>query len=676
MNGPPPVTEPETSEPTRSPKSSRSAKERVLNRSSLECWVQKLMPEGVGKRIEDFIDSFIPEKVWEKGPLEVRRARILTGSTFAGLGLGCLSALANYFWGSTADSAMAILIVLAVAFVPWLLKKTGDVVLVSCVLLTMVYVPITYSIYLQGGWASPAFRWLIVAPLIGTFFGGRKVGLLFGGLAFVISGAFYGVDLAGIEIVSIIPDGRAQGLHMITATFLLAMITIISFTVDRTKELAFAALEREVREREEAVHSLRVSEGKLAQAQHIAHIGCWEYDLLGGTAWWSEELYLLHGMEPGDDEVLMAQGLSMVVPEDQERVRQAVQESLRTRRPYRIEYKLILSNGERRFYVSIGKPQFDEEGRPILITGATLDITENKLAELEKNSLQKQLLRASHQAGMAEVATGLLQNMGNALSSLKTTTSVMEGALLDFRIDGLSKASAMIEENEADLARFFKEDPSGHRFATYFSMLAEHMSERHALVTKELHDMKRSLTQVDTIIGSQQSYASFCSVREEVLVQELLEEALRVNGTSIDLHGVCIETRVQDSPKLITDRHRLLQILVALIENAVEAISAMEGTDRCIAVGSRSAGPDKWVIEVEDNGIGIAEADTTRIFAFGFTTKPENDGVGLHTAALAAEILGGSLGVSSEGLGRGATFTLTLPRDCSVADEKSKPVLS
>jgi C4-dicarboxylate-specific signal transduction histidine kinase len=194
-------------------------------------------------------------------------------------------------------------------------------------------------------------------------------------------------------------------------------------------------------------------------------------------------------------------------------------------------------------------------------------------------------------------------------------------------------------------------------------MLAEHMNQRHDRVTKQLHDMKRSLTQVDTIIGSQQSYARYCSVREEVLIQELLEEAIRINGTGIALHGICIESSVQDSPKLVTDRHRLLQILVALIKNAVEAVSAMEGTDRCIAVATRSAAPDKVAIDVEDNGVGIAEAENTRIFAFGFTNKRENDGVGLHTAALAAEILGGSLEVSSEGLRRGATFTLTLPMD-------------
>jgi signal transduction histidine kinase len=511
---------------------------------------------------------------------------------------------------------------------------------------------------------------------MGTFFGGRKVGLLFGGLALVISGAFYGLDLAGLEIASSIPEGRGQGLHIITATLLLAMVTFISFTVDRTKELAFAALEHEVREREEAVNSLRASEGKLAQAQHVAHLGCWELDLVRGSGWWSDEHYRMLGMERGVDDFSVKMGLSLIDLEDRERVVQVVEEAVRAGHSYRVEFKVTLPNGERRYHSSVGKPQLDEEGRATLLTGATQDVTESKLLELEKDSLQKQLLRASHQAGMAEVATGLLQNMGNSLSNLKTTTFIMEEALQDFRIEGVSKASAMIEENQTDLARFFSEDQHGSRFANYFSMLAEHMEERHALVTQQIQDMKRSLTQVDTIVGSQQDYASCCSVSEEVLAQELLAEALRINENEIDLHGVRIESRVQDSPKLVTDRHRLLQILVVLIKNAVEAVSPMEEANRLIFVGMRSAGPDEIVIDIEDNGVGVAEEDNTRIFAFGYTTKPEQDGVGLHTAALAAEMLGGSLGVSSEGLGRGATFTLILPRNYTLVDQKAKLALN
>jgi signal transduction histidine kinase len=659
----PPVVDGKKMDSNPFPPGSESANKRLLNGLSLECRVREAMPEGMAKRFEDFVDSFIPEKIWAQGAVEVRRARILVGSTFAGLALGFFSTAGNYFWGSKAASAMSILIMCTIAFVPWMLKKTGDVVLMSCVLLTLVYVPITYSIYLQGGWASPAFRWLIVAPLVGTFFGGRKVGLLFGGLALAVSSTFYGLDVAGIEIASTIPADVVHSLHIVSATTLLAMVTFLSFTVDRTKELAFKALEKEISEREEAVRSLRASEARLAQAQRIAGIGCWELDLVRESGWWSDEHYHLYSMDPSEKLVSLTKGLELVALEDRGRVSMTVQEALRLRQPYRVEYKVVLPNGERRFYASIGKPIYDEQGTPILLTGATQDVTEMKLAEQEKELLQQELLRASHQAGMAEVSTELLHNMGNALSSLKTTTSVMEEALADFKTEGLLKASEMIEEHEGDLARFLSEDSRGSRFPAYFRLLASHIEERHALISRQLHDMKRSLTQVDTIVGSQQSYASFCSVREEVLVDELLEEALRVNATGIGLNGIRIKTKVHDSPKLLIDRHRLLQILVVLVKNAVEAVSPIEGQERWVSVGTHRQSSGEIIIEVEDNGVGIREEDRTRIFAFGYTTKKASDGLGLHTAALAAEILGGSLEVSSEGPRSGSKFTLVLPEN-------------
>ncbi|MBW2712437.1 MAG: hypothetical protein JRC77_01660 [Deltaproteobacteria bacterium] len=113
----------------------------------------------------------------------------------------------------------------------------------------------------------------------------------------------------------------------------------------------------------------------------------------------------------------------------------------------------------------------------------------------------------------------------------------------------------------------------------------------------------------------------------------------------------------------------MLQILAALVRNGVESVSAMEETVRRVAVGARQVASGKVVIEIEDNGMGIAEGDKTRIFAFGFTTKQEHDGIGLHTAALAAEILGGSLEVSSKGPRCGATFSLIVPMNCAQADE-------
>ena len=106
------------------------------------------------------------------------------------------------------------------------------------------------------------------------------------------------------------------------------------------------------------------------------------------------------------------------------------------------------------------------------------------------------------------------------------------------------------------------------------------------------------------------------------------------------------------------DRHRVLQVLVNLISNARDAVTGRPNP-RIEIVATR--GGHRLAISVNDNGVGIAEAQVPRVFSAGFTSKPQGHGYGLHSSALTARQLGGSLGMESEGEGRGARFTLTVP---------------
>ncbi len=644
-------------------------REWFLDGRALECWVHRLIPPLLRRRLETFVDSFIPDVIWEAGPVEVRRARTLVGSIFAGCGVGLISTPANFLWGSEPAGWMAIFIIASVLTLPKLLQRTGNLTLVTSLLLGLVFIPITTSIYLQGGWASPAFRWFVAVPLLATFFGGRRVGIVFAGVALAVSGIFYGVDLAGYEMTPRIPVERMQGLHMITATALLAMVAIVSFTVEKTKEMAFLALEQEIETREEAVRSLRSSERKLAQAHCIAHIGCWEYDLIENDVWWSEEHYRLHGMEPQRGKFDPAVTFALIVEEDREAVLRVSREAMLRKEPYRAEYAVTLPGGVIRHHASAGEYEYDDEGEPLRLIGTTQDITERRIAEEQMASMHKRLLKASHKAGMAEVATGVLHNMGNVLTSLNTSVSVMEETLKSFKVEGLSKARTLIDEHAGDLARFFVEDQRGQRFPAYFGSLSEHLNERHQDLFGQLKDIKRSLAHINMIIGSQQSYASSGGLVEEVLLSEVVEEALRINTASTELGRIQFRTAFADSPKVTTDRHRLLQILVSLVKNAVDAVAVLDESEEGCSITIRIAKADsnQVAIEVIDSGVGISDEDLTRIFAFGFTTKKDGHGFGLHNAALAAEVLGGSLSVTSEGPGRGATFQLRLPMQIPVA---------
>ncbi|HHK41930.1 MAG TPA: GHKL domain-containing protein, partial [Planctomycetaceae bacterium] len=141
----------------------------------------------------------------------------------------------------------------------------------------------------------------------------------------------------------------------------------------------------------------------------------------------------------------------------------------------------------------------------------------------------------------------------------------------------------------------------------------------------------------------------------------ILEDAIEINLPSIQRHGVEIERDYADVRlDLVTDPHKVLQIIVNLISNAVVATRSKPDGDRHIWIRAlrREA---EVVIEVEDDGEGIEEEDLVRIFQHGFTTRKDGHGFGLHSAAIAAQQLGGTLGVSSDGKGCGACFRLSLP---------------
>ena len=114
-------------------------------------------------------------------------------------------------------------------------------------------------------------------------------------------------------------------------------------------------------------------------------------------------------------------------------------------------------------------------------------------------------------------------------------------------------------------------------------------------------------------------------------------------------------------PAVLADKHKVLQILVNLLRNAKHALEEGGGGDKRLKLRVGINGERRVKISVSDNGVGIAPEHLSRIFEHGFTTRKEGHGFGLHSGALAAREMGGSLGAHSAGPGQGATFTLEFP---------------
>jgi signal transduction histidine kinase len=145
-----------------------------------------------------------------------------------------------------------------------------------------------------------------------------------------------------------------------------------------------------------------------------------------------------------------------------------------------------------------------------------------------------------------------------------------------------------------------------------------------------------------------------------------------MNEGSFARHDVNVVRDFSDLPPICTDKHKVLQILVNLVRNAKYACDESGRSDKQMILRATD-GNGKVKIAVIDNGVGIPPENLTRIFNHGFTTRKEGHGFGLHSGALAARELGGSLTAFSEGRGLGAVFTLELPVQRSAGEDAKNP---
>jgi len=289
------------------------------------------------------------------------------------------------------------------------------------------------------------------------------------------------------------------------------------------------------------------------------------------------------------------------------------------------------------------------------------DITERKRAERKLEDLHRQLLDASRQAGMAEVATNVLHNVGNVLNSVNVSSSLASEHIRKSKAVNLTRLADLLQEHKDDLAAFLTSDPKGVQVPSYLVSLAEHLAQERALVLKELQSLSTNIEHIKDIVAMQQNYSQLTGVMEPLPLADLVEDALRMNMAALGRHGAQIIREYSDVPPVLVEKHKVLQILVNLIRNAKYALDEAGHPDKRLTVHIARNGSGFAHVSVADNGVGIPPENLTRIFAHGFTTRKNGHGFGLHSAALAAKELGGSLTARSDGLGKGATFVLELP---------------
>ncbi len=286
--------------------------------------------------------------------------------------------------------------------------------------------------------------------------------------------------------------------------------------------------------------------------------------------------------------------------------------------------------------------------------------------ELALEKARRDLMDASRLAGMAEVATGVLHNVGNVLNSLNVSASVVADGLRQSKTASLEKLGALLREHTADLGDFLTRDPKGKLVPEFLESLARHFSEERGRLLQEVESLQKNIDHIKEIVSMQQAYATTIGVVEPHDPVALMEDSILMNAGALLRHDVKIVRDFKPVPPVLAEKGKVLQILINLIRNSKYALDEKGHADKVMTLRIGPGPGDTVRITVEDNGVGIPPENLNRIFEHGFTTRVRGHGFGLHSSALAAREMHGSLTAHSDGAGMGAAFVLELPVACSV----------
>lgn len=289
-------------------------------------------------------------------------------------------------------------------------------------------------------------------------------------------------------------------------------------------------------------------------------------------------------------------------------------------------------------------------------------------AAIRMANVQKQLREKSREAGMAIVATGILHNLGNILNGVTISSGLIQEKLLNSKIPKLQKVAELLQTHSNDLPSFITEDSRGQVLPAFITQLSEHLESELNSLIKETEALRACTEHVAGVISTQQEFAlPNRGIKEVISGNELMERAFTLSSGAFKLHSVEIICEFNCQTTVAVDCNKVIQILLNLIANAQQSVKAFKGNEQRVYLRTYSTG-DRIQLEVQDNGMGIAPHQLSRIFNQGFTSKKDGHGFGLHSSMNWAHELGGDIICRSDGPGLGATFILELMVESTIGN--------
>ena len=391
---------------------------------------------------------------------------------------------------------------------------------------------------------------------------------------------------------------------------------------DEQKDIA-VMLEQRVTERTERLTALndelQRSKEYLAEAQRLSHTGSWAFNARQ-PVYWSEENFRIWGFDPQhgipDRETI----LRRIHSEDRARMLEYVQKTLREKKDYVIEFRIVLPDGTVKHIHGIGHPVFNASGELVEVVGTQLDVTERKRAEEERErlrQLQAELAHINRVTTMGELTASLAHEVNQPIAAAITDANT---------------CLRWLKRDEPDLAE---------------------AGEAAARVVKDA-------TRAAEIISRTRLLFKKASPQSDLVdVNEIIREMVVLLRSEAAQYSITVRTELTDLPPVMGDRVQLQQVLLNLVANGIDAMKEVDGM-RELAIKSEKAEKDQLLISVSDTGVGLPPQQADQIFNPFFTTKPHGTGMGLRISRSIVESHGGRLWATGNSH-RGASFYIILP---------------
>lgn len=366
---------------------------------------------------------------------------------------------------------------------------------------------------------------------------------------------------------------------------------------------------------------LEKSERRLKEAQAVAHIGSWTWDMEEDRIDWSDELFRLYGLEPGSVAPDFETFIDLLHPDDREHVLSTVQTAAERMAPFAFDHRVVTPEGHVRWLSGRGRVE-SKGGRPVRMLGTAMDITDRRMAEERANAAREELMRTERLATLGTLVAGVAHELRTPMAYIGNNLNIIR-----------------------TLAR--RHPDHGEKVTAFVAAL-----ERHA------DDGIEGLGRIDQILKELRAvYAPEIGADAPVVIDDHVKDALRLFRGAY--HGpVEVETDLHAPGTMVRDTGQLAQVVINLVNNAVE----MMPDGGVVHVRSRTEGA-QVVIDVEDEGPGIDGKVRDRIFEPFVTTKSTGTGLGLFLVKSIVEQAGGQIEAGDrEGDTGGARITVRLPR--------------